>query len=98
MNINFAYRTFVWSSEAKEKAAVHCVIIGFAVFERKIKMLFEGERPLTVDKINGYLVNADNVFIQLRSKAKGNVPKLVQGNKQWDGGYLILSADEREML
>ena len=28
-HIIFAYRTFKWNSEAKEKAAVHCVIIGF---------------------------------------------------------------------
>ena len=29
--INFAYRTFRWNSEAKNKAAVHCVIIGFSL-------------------------------------------------------------------
>ena len=32
--INYAYRTFIWASEAKEKAAVHCIIIGFAIFQR----------------------------------------------------------------
>ena len=96
--INFAYRTFVWSSEAKEKAAVHCVIIGFSLKERNQKILFEGERALFVDKINGYLVNADNVFIQLRGKAPNNMPKLVQGNKPWDGGFLILSPEERTAL
>ena len=30
VHIDFAYRTFKWNSEAKEKAAVHCVIIGFS--------------------------------------------------------------------
>ena len=30
ININFAYRTFKWNNEAKGKAAVHCVIIGFS--------------------------------------------------------------------
>ena len=29
IQINFAHRTFKWNSEASEKAAVHCVIIGF---------------------------------------------------------------------
>ena len=28
--INFAYLPFVWNSEAKDKAKVHCVIIGFS--------------------------------------------------------------------
>lgn len=38
--INYAYRTFIWASEAKEKAAVHCVIIGFAIFQRSQKVNF----------------------------------------------------------
>ena len=96
--INFAYRTFVWNSEAKDKAAVHCVIIGFSKKARNTIILYEGERPQFVDRINGYLVNADNVFIQLRGKAQAGLPKLVQGNKPWDGGYLILSEEERREL
>ena len=31
--INFGYKPFVWSSEAVEEAAVHCVIVGFTGFE-----------------------------------------------------------------
>lgn len=98
MKINFAYRTFVWNSEAKERAAVHCVIIGFGFKNRVNKVLFEEARPFYVDKINGYLVNADNIFIKLRGKAKPGLPKLTQGSKPWDGGYLILSSDERSEL
>ena len=98
MIINFAYRTFVWNSEAKDKAAVHCVIIGFSPVARKEKLLYESSAPKVVDKINGYLVNADNLFIQLRGKAQAGLPKLVQGNKPWDGGYLILSQEERDEL
>ncbi len=30
IGIDFAYRTFKWDSESSEKAAVHCVIIGFS--------------------------------------------------------------------
>ena len=82
VTINFAHRTFVWNSEAKEKAAVHCVIIGLACVNKQRKMLFEGNQPRFVDKINGYLVNADNVFIQLRGKAQEGFPKLVQGSNE----------------
>ncbi len=96
--IIFAHRTFVWNSEAKEKAAVHCVIIGFSYINKQNKILFESNQPKYVEKINGYLVNADNVSIALRGKVRAGYPKLVQGNKPWDGGNLILTPEERELL
>ena len=98
ITINFAHRSFIWSSEASQKAHVHCVIIGFATHNRTEKYLFENGITRQVENINGYLVNADNVFIQLRGKANPNVPKLVQGNKPWDGGNLILSTEEKKNL
>ena len=98
ITINFAHRSFIWSSEASQKAHVHCVIIGFATHNRTKKYLFENGIKRQVENINGYLVNADNVFIQLRGKANPNVPKLVQGNKPWDGGNLILSTEEKKNL
>ncbi len=96
--INFAHRTFVWSSEASQKAHVHCVIIGFSQKSRNAKFIYEDGRATRASNINGYLVDADNVFIQLRGKASDNRPKLTQGNKPWDGGFLILSEEEREVL
>ncbi|MBQ3593538.1 MAG: class I SAM-dependent DNA methyltransferase, partial [Clostridia bacterium] len=40
IEIDFAYRTFRWNNEAKDKAAVHCVIIGFSQYGiEKKKML-----------------------------------------------------------
>jgi len=101
--INFAHRTFIWSNEAKGKAAVHCVIIGFSQRNHKVKRLFEydyeGELVVhEVKHINGYLVAAENVFVELRGKARVGFPKLVQGSKPWDGGFLILSEEERQEL
>ena len=96
--INFAYRTFSWSSEASQKAHVHCVIIGFALFSRKEKMIIENEIKHVVTHINGYLIDSDNIFIELRGKAKPGMPKLVQGNKPWDGGNLILTVEEKNKL
>lgn len=93
--INFAYRTFAWNSEASQKAHVHCVIIGFALFSRSQKVIFDQKQSHNVNHINGYLVNSDNIFIELRGKARQDMPKLVQGNKPWDGGNLILSPEER---
>lgn len=45
IHIDFAHRTFVWGSEAKLKAAVHCVIIGFSTSMSKGKCrLYDNER------------------------------------------------------
>ena len=40
VEITFAHRSFVWTSEAVEKAAVHCVIIGFSCYHQRMKYLF----------------------------------------------------------
>lgn len=96
--INFAYRTFVWSSEASDTAHVHCVIIGFSKAARTTKLIYENDRIMYVSKINAYLIDADNIFIQSRSKAEDGRPKLTQGNKPWDGGFLILNKEEKLSL
>ncbi len=43
IKIHFAHQTFKWGNEAKENAAVHVVIIGFANFDVTIKRIFEYE-------------------------------------------------------
>ena len=96
--INFAHRSFAWSSESSQRAQVHCVIIGFAFHGRNEKIIFENGKKRLAKNINGYLIDADNTFIQLRGKPNQNVPKLVQGNKPWDGGNLIMTKEEREEL
>ena len=69
VEIQFAYRTFVWISEAKSQAAVHCVIIGFTCFHiPESKRLYENGRVQIVEHINGYLLDAPDVFIQSRGK------------------------------
>ena len=101
VEIQFAHRTFVWVSEAKDQAAVHCVIIGFTCFPTigSIKLLFEGERYKTVKHINGYLLDAPDVFIQSRGKQlTRGLPEMSKGSQPTDGGYLILSPDERSEM
>lgn len=95
--INFAHTTFKWTSEAKEKAAVMCVIVGFSMIDKANKRLYTGEQYKVVEHINGYLNPAPDVFIKNRSKSinKG-MAKVVQGNPPADDGRLLLSADEKE--
>ena len=100
VQIEFAHRTFVWTSEAKNRAAVHCVIVGFTCgTPAGSKVLFESERGKEVSHINGYLLEAPDVFIQSRGKVltKG-LPEMSKGSQPTDGGNLIFSVEEREEL
>lgn len=57
VHIDFAHRTFRWDSEAKIKAHVHCVIIGFSTAPNSAeKVLYSGDRIQIVKNINGYLL------------------------------------------
>ena len=97
VQISFAYRTFRWDSEAKSKAHVHCVIIGFENTNRHItKRIYTSNIPHEVANINGYLLDADNVFVESRSKPLCDVPQIGIGNKPIDGGYYLFTKDEME--
>ncbi len=64
IHINFAYRTFIWNSEAKEKAHVHCVIIGFSKKSKKNKKIYgSGGYYEMAENISPYLTNSPNVFV-----------------------------------
>ena len=126
VEIDFAYKTFRWDSEASLKAHVHCVIIGFSCDKEKktpsVELslasspsnfsnsggassvsptktcpqevggsvfgvakderglyskfrLYDSDGKVTlVDHINGYLLNAPDVFIENRGKPLCDVP------------------------
>nr|WP_302509171.1 DNA methyltransferase [uncultured Ruminococcus sp.] len=98
-NINFAYRTFNWDSEANLKAHVHCVIIGFANFPRKEKKIYDNGTLIKAKNINGYLIDAPNVFIESRkTPICTNVQKMIKGSQPTDGGNLLLSELEKNEL
>ena len=88
--INFAYRTFIWDSEAAAKAHVHCVIIGFAKFNRNEKYIYDGDYKKKAKNINYYLVDGANIIVESRNKPLCNVPQMIYGNKPADGGALII--------
>lgn len=104
-HIHFAHRTFQWASDARGKAAVHCVIIGFGLKVPAGRRLFEYDDikgdPHEVEKvanINGYLIDGPDIALPTRTKPKPGFPRALQGSKPWDGGYLTLSDAERADL
>jgi hypothetical protein len=99
LHFDFAYRTFTWDSEAKAKAKVHCVIIGFSHAENSSdKYIYENDTKNTVFNINGYLLGADNIFIEKRMKPISDVPKIALGGQAIDDGNLILTEEEKNEL
>ncbi len=99
VQINFAYRTFRWDSEASLKAHVHCVIVGFSCDNNnQKKYIYNGQQVVEAQNINGYLLNAHNIFIERLSSPMCPVPELVRGCQPTDDGNLILTREEKEEL
>jgi hypothetical protein len=100
--IHFAHRTFQWSSEAKGKAAVHCVIIGFGLQDAADKRIYDYEdirsepHAIPAKSINPYLVDAPDLTIQRRGKPICAVPEIGIGNKPIDGGNYLFTTEERD--
>jgi len=104
IKIHFGHRTFRWSSEARGKAAVHCIIIGFASFDVKSKRIWDYETPdsdaheITAHNINPYLVDGPDILLTNRSTPICDVPGMRFGSMPRDAGNLILSYEEQADL
>ena len=95
IHIHFAYRTFKWSNEAKGKAAVHCVIVGFGMQKQTDNFIVNNDTRHKAENINGYLIDASNICIESRKKPLCAVPEIGIGNKPIDGGYYLFTEAEK---
>ena len=100
VSIDFAYQTFKWENEASDRAAVHCVIVGFSQVGKKNKLLFEsgGDDFKCVSNISPYLVDGPSVFAVSRKTPLCDVPQMNFGNQPRDGGHFILSDEEKAQV
>ena len=98
VHINFAYRTFRWDSEATEKAAVNCVIVGFGMNERIVKELYDSFGKRVVKNISPYLTEGGNILVTARNTPICDVPKMSFGNQPRDGGFLIVGKEEHDEM
>jgi len=100
-HIDFARRTFRWDSEATQKAHVHCVVIGFSTTDSAAGVpctIYDGESVIRASHINGYLIDAQDIFVESRQRPLCNVPQMLNGGKPTDGGFLILTEKEKDEL
>jgi hypothetical protein len=104
LKIHFAHRTFAWESEARGKAHVHVVIVGFGAVDTANKRIYDYENgrdkvAVSVPRnISPYLVEGSDIVILSRSKPICAVPEIVFGNMPNDGGHLLLTEDEKNDL
>jgi hypothetical protein len=114
VKIHFAHETFAWESEAKGKAHVHVVIIGFGAFDFSPKRLYEYEAnsgdsdgqdvngPIVtmteVPNISPYLVAGPDCALTARSRPICPVPPIVFGSMPNDGGHFLMSRLGRDRL
>lgn len=104
VKIHFAHQTFKWSNEAKGNAGVHVVIIGFAGFEKPKKKIFSYKyissepEQTTATNINPYLIDGRDVYLSKRMKPLCDVPKTQTGSAARDGGFLILTDEEKNEI
>ena len=102
LNIHIAYPTFTWANNARDKAAVHVIIVGLSsrCKTRQLYQNIEGcWHSKQVSNISPYLIEGSNITVVAKTKPmmKG-IPTLLFGNKPTDGGHLLLNRAERDAL
>ncbi|OOY48858.1 SAM-dependent methyltransferase, partial [Solemya velum gill symbiont] len=76
LEIGFAYTSFKWANSAKANAGVTCVIVGLRSVSKRQKYIFHGERAQSVNHINAYLLNVNDIYIQNRRSPLSNLPSI----------------------
>lgn len=104
VKINFAHRTFKWSNDARGKAHVYVVIIGFSMSDEPVKYLYDYEKPdsepvkIRARNINPYLIDQENIFIFSRNKPLNKVPEIQFGSMPNDDGNFLFTDEEKNQF
>lgn len=102
LHIHFAYPTFSWENNARDKAAVHVVIIGLSqnsTNHRLYQKVGKQWHNITVENISPYLIEGSNTVVTpLNRPFMKGIPQLLFGNKPTDGGHFFLERNELNEL
>lgn len=99
VHIRFAHRTFRWSNEAKGVAAVHCVIIGFALRAPTSRVIYDyvdvsgTPHAIHATNISPYLIDGANILLTNRREHIGGAPKVSYGSFALDDGCYTLDEE-----
>jgi hypothetical protein len=101
--IAFAHTSFKWANLASHNAGVTVVIVAINNQGVKTKRLFSlTDDGLSLEKqveyINAYLVPGVNTIVEKVARPLGEQAEMIRGNMPYDGGNLLLSGEEVDVL
>lgn len=97
--IFFAHQSFKWTNNAKGNAGVSVVIIGLCNHSNTInKCIIFKEKIKAVQNINPYLTEGSNLIVGKRSSPISILEPVSYGSKAVDGGFLVVSDDEKAKI
>ena len=104
VELHFGHRTFAWGSDARGKAHVHCVIIGFGLARADRPRLFDYKdvnadpHEVPISNLSPYLIDYPPLLIESHRSPLTNVQPILYGSKPVDDGHLLLTPEEKERL
>ena len=99
IEISYGYASFKWENNAKRNAGVSVVVIGLRMPVNKPKYLFSEGVQRSVSNINGYLANADNLFVKTRRSRKvPDLPPMTFGSMPNPTEPFVFTESERQEI
>lgn len=99
LEIFFAYKSFKWKNNAINNANVMVSVVGICIKnEHPKKSLFDNGACIITDSISPYLTDGPKYVVTPSNNPLSELPKMSFGTKFSDGGYLILSDEEKDEL
>ncbi|MPX19309.1 SAM-dependent methyltransferase [Moraxella catarrhalis] len=95
LEIDFAYKSFKWTNNAKGNAGVTVVIIGIRNSSNSPKYLFDKNIKSTVRNIDGYLSDDRYLNVTSRTKPLSNFQPITRTNPALDDGHFLLNETEK---
>lgn len=98
LHIDFAWRSFVWNSEATDKAHVHVVIVAFSDGAKGNPFLMTNGGSVGMKNINGYLLDAPNVCVERLSLPLSDVPIMKTGSLPRSSAFTVTKEERSVMI
>jgi hypothetical protein len=98
LQISFAHTSFLWSNNAANNAGVTCIVIGLRLGSAAKTILYDDAMARVVPSIGPYLTPGISTIVKKSTSQICGLPLMVSGNKATDGGNLILSKYDKDVL
>lgn len=98
IEIFFSYVPFLWTNNAKNKAAVAVTILGLRKQCSDKKTIYKENTAKQVENINAYLIQYKDIYILPCRESISGFPEMIKGSSPGDGGNLLLETNEKDVL